>query len=136
MEQIRDSRRNIVVHADATEEDLPVSGLPELPNVANSDPFVPQGMDKPQIYAGDVIVGIYDGEIRFAELIHDKVDKGILIVPLDSGDCELMSDGEFSSRFYKADEIHIYDGVGHEASDWDVEFEESEVERPEQGRAR
>lgn len=136
MEQIQDGRLNVLVHPDATEEDLPVEGLPELPGVANTDPFVPQGMDKPQIYAGDVVVGVYDGEVRFAELIYDKVEGGVLIVPLGGGGHELTPDGEFSSRFYKADEIHIYDGVAEEESGWDAEFDESKLERPERGRPR
>ncbi len=136
MEQIRDGRLNVLIHPEATEEDLPVDGLPDLPGVANTDPFVPEGMNEPQIYPGDVVVGVYDGEIRFAELIYDKVDRGVLIIPLDSGGHELTPDGEFSSRFYKADEIHIYDGVVDEAADWAVEFDESALERPKQGRPR
>jgi hypothetical protein len=136
MEQIRDSRRNIVIHPDVTEDDLPVTGLDGLPPVANTESFVPQGMDKPQVYAGDVVIGVQNGRIQFGELVHQKINDGVLIVPLDTGKCELVPDGEFSSRFYKADEIHIYDGVADAMSDWDVEFDESAVERPEQGRAR
>ena len=136
MEQIRDGRLNVLIHPSATHEDIPVDGLPDLPSVANTDPFVPQGMDEAQIYAGDVVVGVYDEEIRFAELIYDKVDKGVLIVPLDTGGLKFTPDGQFSSRFYKADEIHIYDGVADEEADWDTEFDEFALERPEQGRPR
>jgi hypothetical protein len=136
MEQIRDGRLNVLVHPSASQEDLPVNGIPDLPDVANTDPFVPQGVDKPQIYAGDVVVGVYDEEIRFAELIYGKIDGGVLIVPLDHGGYEVTPDGQFSSRFYKADEIHIYDGVADKEANWDVEFDESALERPEQGRPR
>lgn len=136
MEQIRDGRRNVLIHPEATLEDLPVVDLPDIPGVASTEPFVPQGMEKPQIYCGDVVVGVYDGEIRFAELIYDKPDDGVLVISLDSGRTELIADGEFSSRFYQADEIHIYDGVLGEDSGWDVEFDESKLERPETGRPR
>ena len=136
MEQIRDGRLNVLIHPESTPEDLPMSDPPELPDVADTDPFVPQGMEEPQIYPGDVVVGVDDGEIQFAELVYDKTNSGVLVVSMSTGETALTADGEFSSRFYKADEIHIYDGVMDEVSGWDVEFDESKLERPEQGRPR
>lgn len=136
MEQIQDGRRNILIHSNVSQEDLPLVDVPDLPGVASSDPFVPQAMDEPKIYPGDVVVGVDDGEIQFAEMVHDEIDEGLLIVSLDSGNPEVVADGEFSSRFYKADEIHVYDGVADEVTDWDVEFDESKLERPEKGRPR
>jgi hypothetical protein len=136
MEQIRDGRLNVLIHPESTPEDLPMSDPPELPSVADTDPFVPQGMEEPQIYPGDVVVGVDDGEIQFAELVYDKTSSGVLVVPMSTGGTTLTSDGEFSSRFYKSDEIHIYDGVVGEVSGSDVEFDESKLERPEQGRPR
>lgn len=136
MRQVRDSRLNILVHPDASQADLPVEGLPELPGVPDTEPFVAQSMDEPRIYPGDVIVGIDDGEIVFAELVYEKVDGGVLVLSLQSGHHNLIPEGEFSSRFYKTNEVHIYDGVVDEAPGWDPEFDESQVQRPEQGRPR
>jgi hypothetical protein len=136
MEQIQDGRRNVLIHSGVRQDDLPLVDLPELPGVASSKPFVPQAMDEPKIYPGDVIVGVDDGEIQFAEMIHDKIDEGVLVVSLDTGNPEVVAEGRFSSRFYKADEIHVYDGVADKVTDWDVEFDESELERPAKGRPR
>jgi hypothetical protein len=136
MEQIQDGRRNILIHSEATREDLPVTTLPELPSIADDDAFVPQGMDKPKIYPGDVVVGVKDDEIQFAELVYMSTDGGVLVLPLNTGSFELIADGAFGSRFYKADELHIYDGVVETTTDWDVEFDESKLERPAEGRPR
>lgn len=136
MERIKDGRRNILIHGNSTEEDLPVEGLPEVPELASVEPFVPANMSEPKLYPGDVVVGVYDEEIRFAELIYDKVDDGVLVVPLDTGIVTLYDDQQFSRRFYQADETHIYDDVTDEITDWDVEFDESKLERPETSRAR
>lgn len=136
MERIKDGRRNILIHGNATEDDLPVDGLSEIPKVAGVKPFVPKNMDEPKLYSGDVIVGYYDGEIRFAELIYDKVDGGVLVIPLDSGIVTLHDDSEFSRRFYQADEMHIYDAITDEVPEMNVEFDESKLERPETTRAR
>jgi hypothetical protein len=136
MERIKDGRRNILIHGNATAEDLPVKGLPEMPKIAGIEPFVPANMDEPKLYPGDVVVGFYDGEIQFAELIYDKTDTGVLVVPLDTGIVTLHEDAQFSRRFYQADETHIYDDVTDEIPDWDVEFDESKLERPETSRAR
>lgn len=136
MEQIKDGRRNILIHGNTTEEDLPVEELPELPKLASVEPFVPVNMNDPKLYPGDVVVGVYNGDIQFAELIYDKVKDGVLVVPLDSGVVTLQKDQQFSRRFYQADEIHVYDNVTDEIADWDVEFDESKLKRPETSRAR
>ena len=136
MEQIQDGRRNILIHSEASQEDLPVTDLPERPSVADADAFVPQGMDKPKIYPGDVVVGVDDDEIQFAELVYMDTDGGVLVLPLDTGSFEFVADGAFGSRFYQADETHVYDGVAETVVDWDVEFDESKLERPAEGRPR
>lgn len=136
MERIKDGRRNILIHGNATVDDLPVEGLPELPKLPDSDPFVPRDMDDPTLYPGDVLVGVYDDEIEFAELIYDRVDGGVLVVSLDTGVYTLHTDAEFNKRFYNADELHVYDGVADELVDWDVEFDVSKLERPETSRPR
>lgn len=136
MERIKDGRRNILIHGNASEDDLPVDGLSDIPEVARVEPFVPKNMDEPKLYSGDVIVGVYDGEIRFAELIYDKVDDGVLVIPLDTGIVTLQEDSQFSRRFYQADEIHIYDAITDEVPEMDVDFDESKLERPETTRAR
>lgn len=136
MERIKDGRRNILIHGNATEEDLPVEGFPEIPKIAGIEPFVPANMDDPKLYPGDVIVGVYDDEIQFAELIYDKTDTGVLVIPLDSGIVTLTEDAQFSRRFFQADEIHVYDDVTDEIPEWDVEFDESKLKRPETNRAR
>lgn len=136
MQRIQSGRLDIMIHGDAAVEDLPVDGLSEEAlTVAGTEPFVPANMSEPKLYPGDVVVGVSDGEITFAELIYDKLDDGVLVVPLDSGTVEYVKDNIFTKRFYK-DEIHIYDDITRNTPDWDVEFDESAVERPEVSRAR
>jgi hypothetical protein len=136
MQQIQDGRRNVLIHPESSEEDLPVEEAPDLPGVADTDPFIPKGMSEPKLYPGDVIFGVDDGEIQFAELLMQKTESGVMIVPLDSGSAEVIPDGAFGSRFYKADEIHVYEGVADEVTKWDIEYDESKLERPETGRPR
>ena len=126
-----------MVHGSASVEDLPLEGVSEEQlTVAGTEPFTPANMNDPKIYPGDVIVGVTNGEITFAELIYDDVDEGTLVVSLDSGLVELVSDAVFTKRFYQQDEIHIYDDITRDAPDRDVEFDESQIERPEISRAR
>ena len=136
MQQIQNGRRNIIIHANAELDDLPMTGVEELPAVANAEPFVPANMDEPMLYPGDVVVGVNDGKIGFAELVYDKLDNGVLLFPPDSGVYTLMDDHQFSARFYQTDEIHLYDNVTDELRESDVEFDESKLERPETGRLR
>jgi hypothetical protein len=136
MERIQDDRRNVIIHGNAEVDDLPVTGLEDLPPVASTEPFAPSNMEDPKLYPGDVIVGVNDGAIEFVELIYDKLDDGVLLVPLETGVHTLMEDQQFSARFYQTDETHIYDDVTREQPVSDVEFDESQVERPETSRAR
>ncbi len=136
MEQIQDGRRNILIHSGMSQADLPVTTLPELPSVADDDAFVPQGMEEPKIYPGDVVVGVDDDEIQFAELVYMSTDGGVLVLPLNTGSFEFIADGAFGSRFYKSDEVHVYDGIAETVTGWDVEFDESKLERPAEGRPR
>jgi len=136
MQRIQDGRRDIMIHDDANVEDLPVNGLPDLPPVADTGSFIPANMGEPRLYPGDVIVGVTDGRITFAELIFDKTDDAVVVVPLDTGTHTVMKDEHFSRRFFQADEVHVYDDVTSETSQWDVEFDESKLVRPEPSRAR
>ena len=113
-----------------------MSGLTELPPVANIEPFIPVHMDQPKLYPGDVIVG-YDGrEIVFAELIYNKLDDGVMVYELDTGLYRVIPDNVFSARLYKLDETHVYDNVTEERPNVSVSFDPSKLERPEPGRAR
>ena len=137
MQRIQDGRRDIIVHGDASFDDLPVSGLDEEDFVvAGTEPFMPANMSDPKIYPGDVIVGFTDGEITFAELVYDKLENGVLVVDLGTGRVEFVPDSLFAKRFYQEDEIHIYDDITQEPPGWDGEFDESGLDRPEVGRAR
>jgi hypothetical protein len=137
MQRIQDGRRDITIHGNASVYDLPVSGLSgEELAVAGTEPFVPANMDEPKIYPGDVIVGVSGGEITYAELIYDKMDDGVLVTPLDSGNVEFIADSLFAKRFYQAEETHIYDDITRNTVEWDVEFDESAIERPDVSRER
>lgn len=137
MERIKNGRRDITIHGNADAEDVPVNEFPADARVGSTDGFVPVNMDQLTLFPGDVIVGVYDGEIRFAELVYDKVDEGVLVDPLDSGTIELVQDQMFSRRFFQADEIHVYDNVVDEMADREgVEFDPDKIERPEAARQR
>lgn len=137
MERIKDGRRNILIHGNASPEDVPVNEFPDDARVAGTEPFVPANMNDPTLYPGDVVVGVYDGEIRFAELIYDKLDDHVAVDPLDEGIITFMADPQFSRQFYQADEIHVYDDVIDEQPDRShVEFDATKIERPEQSRPR
>ncbi len=136
MEQIQDGRRNVLIHANKEPADLPLEDVPELPAVRNTEPFVPVNMDEPKLYPGDVIVGVRDGVIEYAELIQKKVDGAVLVVELDTGEHAVHADQQFSSRFYRNDEVHVYDDVAEEAEDLENSFDGSKLERPETGRQR
>lgn len=138
MTRIDDGRRNILIHGEASVGDLPVDGVDELPSVANIEPFLPEGLEGPEIYPGDVVLGLENGEIVFAELVYNYIDEGILVVPLDTGVHELVPDAEFSSRFYSTEEIHLYDAVTEDVVDMDmsVVFDETQIDRPQTTRPR
>lgn len=136
MERINDGRRNLIIHGNATVNDLPLKGLGELPPIADSGGFVPSNMSEPKLYPGDVLVGLNDGRIEFAELVYNNLENGVMLFDFDTGRHTLMGDQEFGARFYQTDEIHIYDDITREQPDSSVEFDESQVERPDAGRAR
>jgi hypothetical protein len=136
MERISDDRRNLIIHGNAVIDDLPMTGLDELPPIADDEGFVPANVDEPMLYPGDVLVGMNDGLFSFAELIYDKVEDGVLVFEIDTGHYQLMDDQKFGARFYQTDEIHVYDDLTRKLPESDVEFQPSEVERPETGRAR
>lgn len=136
MEQIRDGRRYVLIHSDAEPEDLPVTDLPDLPGVTDADPFVPANMDEPTLYPGDVIVGVSDDTVEFAELIYGHSEENVLVQPLGQGYVEVVYEQQFSSRFFQVDELHVYDSVAEAADGQAVEFDTSQLERPETRRSQ
>lgn len=137
MERIREGRRDITIHGNAERSDVPLTRFPDDARIASETSFIPANMEKPKLYTGDVIVGVTDGEIEFVELIYDKTDEGVMVDKLDVDRIVLIPDPQFSSRFYQADEIHIYDGVVDElVNRTGVEFDESKIQREETSRAR
>lgn len=137
MERVKDGRRDITIHGGAAKEDVPVTEFPDDAHVAGTDEFIPVNMKEPTLYPGDVVVGVYDGTIEFAELIYEKLDERVLVDPLDDGTITVMRDQLFSRRFYQADEIHIYGDVVSEHPDREgVEFDESKLERVATSRTR
>jgi len=136
MEQIDDGRRNIIIHPNNEPEDLPLTGVRELPKVRSSESFVPATMDEPTIYPGDVVVGVNGGNVEYAELIQKKVEDGVLVLSLQSGVPTVYDDQDFSSRFYQADETHLYDDIADRGEEWNVATDESKLVRPETGRPR
>lgn len=137
MERIREGRRDITIHGNAEKSDVPLTRFPDDARIANETSFIPVNMDKPRLYTGDVIVGVTDGEIEFAELIYNKTDDGVMVDKLDENRIVLIDDPQFSSRFYQSDEIHIYDGVVDElVNRTGIEFDKSKIQREETRRAR
>lgn len=136
MQTITDKRRTIYIHENATVDDLPVTGTVDLVPVSDSEPFVPDHMENPKIYMGDVIAGVNDGSISFVELVVEKIDDAVITVPLDVGTPGHVPDNIFTSRMFKADEIHIYEGIGSPLTDLDVEFDSSKLDKPQRGRPR
>lgn len=131
MERIKDGRRNIIIHGNTDKDDVPVTEFPEEARIGGMGEFVPANMKEPILYPGDVVVGIDNNEISFAELIYDKIDDGVLVDPLTEGTIVVKQDQLFSRRFYQADEIHVYANVVSAFADRDgVEFDVDKVERP------
>lgn len=131
MQTIVDDRRTIYVHRESSVENLPITGSVTLPMVADSDPFVPDHMDDPKIYPGDVIFGVKDEEINFGELIVDDTDDAVITVPLKKGTPRYVPKNVFSARIYQSDEFHIYEGVGSVVEKPDVEFDVTKLRTPE-----
>lgn len=136
MQTFSDDRRQIYVHPNATVEDLPVEGAYELPPVADVDPFTPDNMDDPKLYAGDVVVGVNDGEVSFVELIVDKGENHVIVYPVDTGIPRAVPDNIFSSRIYQADRVHVFEAVGEEIEEPDVEFDVAVLRTPDEERPR
>ncbi len=132
MQTIIDDRRSIYIHRNSSVEKLPVTGSVSLPKVANTEAFVPDHMDDPKIYPGDVMVGVKNGEINFGELVVDRADDAVITVPLKKGTPRFVPDNIFTARIYQSDEIHIYEGVGSVIEESDVEFDVSKLTTPEE----
>lgn len=136
MQTIIDDRRSIYIHQEASADDLPLTGSVDIHPVSNSDPFVPDHMEEPKIYMGDVVAGVTDGDVIFVELVVEKLDDAVLTIPLEVGSPRIVPDNVFSSRIFQSDGIHIYEGIGSPVGELDVEFDHSKLETPEQTRPR
>lgn len=135
MERIRDGRRDITIHSNAEQPDVPLTKFPEDARIGSKDSFLPGNMEKPMLYTGDVIVGVRDGEITFGELIYDTTEDGVMVDKLESSRIVLLGDAQFSRRFYQADEIHIYEEIIEEPTEREgTEFDASQIERTSQRR--
>lgn len=140
MQTIKDDRRTVYVHPGATESDLPLDGELNLLPVAREGSFVPNRMEEPRIYPGDVIVGVKDDDVWFAELIMYRQDSfdttGIMVQALTSTLPTLIPDSVFSARFFQADRIHIFEGIGEEAAAPELTYDTGKLETPVEGQPR
>lgn len=136
MQTIKDDRRTIHIHRDADVEDLPLTGSVSLPPVADRASFVPAHMDDPKLFMGDVIVGVSDGEISFAELIVDLDDDAVITYPLNGDLQGRVPNNIFTARIFQSDEVHIYEGIGETVEESDVELDASKLKRPIEGMER
>lgn len=136
MQTFSDKRRTIYVHPNATEADLPVEGEYELPPVAEMDPFVPDNMPDPKLYAGDVVVLVNGGQVTAVEMIIDKGEGHVVVYPIDAGIPRSVPDNIFSSRMFQADRVHVFETVGEELEEPDVEFDVTKLQTPEEEQPR
>ncbi len=136
MQRFADDRREIYVHPGATVEDLPFTDEVPIPPVAKAEPFVPDNMDDPKLYTGDVIAGVSNGKVSFVELIVDKTDDEVIVTPLDRGTPTFIRDNLFSARIFRADQVHVFEAIGTEVEPPDVEFDIEKLRTPEEERPR
>ena len=136
MQRYADKRREIYVHSNSTLDDLPVSGEYDVPPVSNQGGFVPDNMENPKMYPGDVIAGVVGGDVAFVELIISKIEDGVIVVPLDKGLPEVVGDNIFSARIFRSDRVHVYEAIGNEIEAPNVEFDASKLDTPEEKRPR
>ncbi|MES3160004.1 MAG: hypothetical protein PPP55_00360 [Halorubrum sp.] len=136
MQRFADDRREIYVHPNATVDDLPLTGEFEVPPVADTEPFVPDNMNDPKIYPGDVVAGVVGGEIAFLELIVDKADDFVIVTPLKEGIPTFIRDNIFSARIFRADRVHVFEAVGDVIDKPEVEFDVSKLRTPDEERPR
>lgn len=133
MERIKEGRRDVLVHSDVTVDDLPVANLTELPEIAEVESFVPNGMDRPTLYTGDVVVGAHNGDINFAELLYEKVGDGVVVYELDTGLYKQMTGTDFSKRFY-GNQVHLFSDVVEDLVESDVTLNAEKLPTPPSGR--
>lgn len=136
MQRYADSRREIYVHSDATLDDLPISGEYDVPPVSDGGGFVPDNMENPKMYPGDVIAGVVGDEVAFVELIVSKTEDGVMVVPLEKGLPEVVGDNIFSARIFRSDRVHVFESIGEEIEAHDVEFDASKLNTPDEKRPR
>lgn len=136
MQRYADKRREVYVHPDASVDDLPLSGDFDVPPVADTGGFVPDNMENPKMYPGDVVVGVAGGTIGYIELIVDKRENSVMVVPLDEGLPTVVEDNIFSARIFRSDRVHVFEGIGEAIDPPEVEFDLSKLETPEEQRPR
>lgn len=136
MQRYADKRREIYVHSNATLDDLPITGDFNVPPVSGGGGFVPDNMENPKMYPGDVIAGVVGGEVAFVELIISKTEDGVMVVPLETGLPEVVGDNIFSARIFRSDRVHVFEAIGDEIDAPDVEFDASKLDTPEERRPR
>jgi len=136
MQRYADKRREIYVHSNATLDDLPLTGTYDVPPVSDSGAFIPDNMENPKLYPGDVIAGVVGGEVAFVELIVDKGEDMVIVVPLDKGLPTIVEDNIFSARIFRSDRVHVFEAIGEEIEAPDIEFDASKLDTPQEGRPR
>ncbi len=137
MERIRDGRRDITIHSNGEQSDIPLTEFPENVHIGSQESFLPANMEEPMLYTGDIIVGLKNDEITFCELIYDTTEDAVMVDKLNSSRIVLIPDAQFSRRFYQADEIHVYEEVVKDLSDREgIEFDESKIQRSRSQRPR
>ena len=136
MQRYADKRREIYVHSNATLEDLPIKGNYDVPPVSDAGAFVPDNMENPKLYPGDVIAGVAGGEVAFVELIVDKGEDMVIVVPLDEGLPTVVPDNIFSARIFRSDRVHVFEAIGTEIQKPDVVFDPSKLDTPQEERPR
>ena len=136
MQRYADKRREIYVHSNATLDDLPLTGTYDVPPVSDGGAFIPDNMENPKLYPGDVIAGVVGEEVTFVELIVDKGEDMVIVVPLDKGLPTIVEDNIFSARIFRSDRVHVFEAIGEEIEAPDIEFDASKLDTPQEGRPR
>lgn len=132
-------RTRIIVHKDKGEDELPISGDFELPDVENSEEhFVPEFRDHvPKLTSGDAIVTIRKGEITDVKILISKQDDGAIIYSMDMNKNDFVRDSVLGSWFSGGfDEVRVFRSIASEISQQDNEFEYDMLEEVDEEKMR
>jgi hypothetical protein len=66
----------------------------------------------------------------------DKQEDLVVVTPLNTGIPTFVKDNIFSSRIFRADQIHIFEGIGKPIDEPDVAFDVSKLQTPQDERPR